>query len=218
MVTTIVLADDHPIVLGGLKSLIGSDERFEVVDAAVDGLLAWEAIRRHQPHLAVLDLNMPSMTGAQVLAAIKREALSTRGILLAAAASDAEIYDSVTAGAVGVILKEAAPEMLMDCLVEVVGGGLWMPAELVEPAMTRETERRKRWGQLAPMLTPREVEIVGLILAGVSNKEMAFRLHVSDGTAKVHINNVFRKMQVSSRVELVRLAADQPIIRRSQEN
>lgn len=211
MVTTIVLADDHPIVLGGLKSLIGSDDRFEVVDAAVDGLLAWEAIRRHQPQLAVLDLNMPSMTGVQVLAAIQREALSTRGILLAAAATDAEIYDIVTAGAVGVILKEAAPEMLMDCLVEVVGGGSWMPSELVEPAMTRETERRKRWGQLAPMLTAREVEIVGLIVAGVSNKEMAFRLHVSDGTAKVHINNVFRKMQVSSRVELVRLAAGQSI-------
>lgn len=206
---TIVIADDHPVVLGGLKSLIDADARFSVMGSAANGILALEAIRRFRPDIAVLDLHMPGLTGIEVLAAMQQDGLPTRGVLLAAAASDAELYDAVAARAVGMILKEAAPETLMDCLRKVADGGLWMPFELLDAAIARETARRNKWERLSPLLTAREAEIVQLLAAGSSNKDIAFRLHVSDGTAKVHLNNVFHKLQVSSRAELLRLASGQ---------
>lgn len=206
MLKTIVIADDHPVVLGGLKSLIDADEGFSVVASAANGAAALDAIRAHRPDIAVLDLHMPELTGVQVLTAIKQEVLPTLGVLLAATASDAEIYDAVEARALGLILKEAAPETLMDCLHRVADGHVWMPFDIVDDAIAREAARRDKWRRLSALLTARELEIVQLVVAGVSNKEIAFQLHVSDGTAKVHLNNIFRKLEVSSRIELLGLA------------
>ena len=215
-VTTVAIADDHPIVLSGLRSLIDADAGFAVIAAAANGALVLQAIRAQHPDIAVLDVNMPALSGIQVLAAIKRERLSTRVVLIAATASDVEIYDAVAIGAAGMILKEAAPETLMDCLHFVAGGGTWLPADLVDSAVAREARRREGWQRLSPSLTTRELEIVELVVSGASNKEIAFQLNVSDGTIKVHLNNIFRKLRVPSRADLRylvggRLEAVQPL-------
>jgi DNA-binding NarL/FixJ family response regulator len=209
MTAKIAIADDHPIVLRGLLNLIANDPDFEVVATAAAGDAILDAVRRETPDIAVLDLNMPALTGLEVLTTIRQEGLRTRVVLLAATISDADIFDAVSNGAAGILRKESAPETLMDCLRELAAGRQWLPDGLVDSAMQREGLRRERWRQRSPGLTNRELQIVGLIVGGSSNKDIAFRLQVSDGTTKVHLNNIFRKLAVGSRAELIELASGQ---------
>ena len=209
MSTSIVIADDHPVVLHGLASLIEADPEFSVVGRCEDGIAALAAIRETRPNLAVLDLNMPGMTGREVLAAIVREQLGTRVVLLTAAASDAELYDTIDAGAAGVVVKDTGIETLLTCLRTIAAGGVWLPDDVVGPAMDRETTRRDEWRELSAELTARELEIVRLVLQGSTTKEISFRINITIGTTKVHMSNIFRKLKISSRGELYRLASGQ---------
>ena len=209
MTTRIAIADDHPVVLHGLASLIASDPQFEVVARCENGVTALASIRELKPDIAILDLNMPGLTGREVLGEIVREGLGVRVVLLTAAASDAELYDTVDAGAAGVVVKDAGPETLMTCLKIVAGGGIWLPEDVVGPAIDREARRREEWRKLSAGLTARELEIVRLVLDGATTKEISFTIQVTPGTAKVHMSNIFRKLGISSRGELLRLAAGQ---------
>jgi DNA-binding NarL/FixJ family response regulator len=209
MGTSIVIADDHPVVLAGLRGLIATDASYSIVGGATDGVAALDGIRRLHPELALIDLNMPGLSGIAVLEAVRKDALRTRVVLLTGGASAAEIFDAVRLGAAGVLLKEAAADMLMECLRCVSQGGQWLASPFVREALEREGERRQRWHQLASSLTSREQEIVQFAVSGQTNKQIAFRLGVSEGTAKVHLNNIFRKLQVASRAELGRLATGQ---------
>lgn len=209
MPTTIAIADDHPVVLQGLTSLIAADPDFKVVASGKDGVEALAAIRETRPDLAVLDLNMPGLSGRHVLAAIVGERLPTRVVMLTAAVSDAELYDTIAAGAAGVVVKDTGIDTLLACLKTVAAGGQWLPEEVVGPAMGREGARRDEWRELSARLTARELEIVRLVLAGATTKEISFRIQITNGTAKVHMSNIFRKLGVSSRGELLRLASGQ---------
>jgi DNA-binding NarL/FixJ family response regulator len=208
MAKTIVIADDHPVVLQGLVSLIAVDPGLAVVGRAEDGIAALEAIRETRPDLAVLDLIMPRMSGRGVLDAIVKEGLPTRVVLLTASASDAELYDAIAAGAAGVVVKDSGIETLLTCLRTVSTGGRWLSDEVVGPALSREANRREAWRALTAALTAREREIVRLVLEGVTTKQISFKIRITHGTAKVHMNNIFRKMKISSRSELHRLASD----------
>jgi DNA-binding NarL/FixJ family response regulator len=204
--STILIADDHPIVLSGLSALIQSDPAFTVVGTATDGRAAVDKIEMLRPDIAVLDLNMPLLTGLEVLSALRHRGDNQKVILLAATLTDAEVFDASENGAAGILLKEMAPSTLMECLKVVSGGGRWLASEIVEAAISTETNRRDRWKLLSSRLTSREAEIVALIVRGLPNKEIAFALGISEGTTKVHLNNIFRKLGVISRPGLLAMA------------
>jgi DNA-binding NarL/FixJ family response regulator len=206
---TIFIADDHPIVLSGLISLVGYEPEFQVIGTAQDGEQALRMITELSPFMAVLDMNMPLLTGLEIARRLGGPPLRPRIVLLAASLSQAEIYDVVEAGVSGILLKEMAPSTLIECLRQVANGGRWLPNETVERPMKLEAARRDHWRSAFMTLTGREAEIVGLILAGKSNKEIAFSLEISDGTTKVHLNNIFRKLGVATRAELLRAAGVQ---------
>jgi len=197
-----VLADDHPIVLSGLRALLHTQPEVEVVAAAQDGATALEMIRAYEPDIAVLDINMPALTGLDVLDAIEANGLSTRGVLLTGSASDEQIAAGVERGAWGLLLKESAPDTLMECLRIVAAGQRWLPEEVVAPAIRRATERREKDVQLARVLTAREYEIAGLVAQGLSNKHIARRLTISEGTVKIHLHNTFEKLGGGNRTSL----------------
>jgi DNA-binding NarL/FixJ family response regulator len=207
MESTVFIADDHPIVLNGLMGLISSEPGFKVIGTETDGMRALDAIVRLRPDVSILDMHMPSMTGLGVLAKCNELGGEHKIILLAASLTNADVFDAAQGGVAGVLLKEAAPSALMSCLREVVAGGRWLPPELVGAAILRETDKRDRWRRLSSRLTPRETEVVSMIAAGSTNKEIAFALHISDGTTKVHLNNIFRKLNVTSRTELLSLVS-----------
>src|SRR3954470_9160373 len=149
----VLLADDHPIVLGGLQALLRSEPGAEVVAAAPDGAIALELIRAHEPPMAVLDINMPRLSGLDVLEALEQDDLATRVVLLTGTASDEQIATAVERGAWGLLLKEHALDTLIQCLETVAAGQRWLPGELVASAVQRAAERRETVGQLERVLT-----------------------------------------------------------------
>ncbi len=203
---TIVLADDHPIVLRGLKALLETEIDLSVIAACANGIDALESIREFRPDIAVIDVTMPGLTGIQVVEAMRKEKLRTRVLLLTASLTDASVFDAVAAGVCGIILKEAAPEILVDSLRAVRNGKQLLPSDLISPAIARETERRSGEQHLTGTMTPREREVMMLVAEGLSNKEVGRRLGLSDGTVKVHLHNVYQKTGVVNRTALASLA------------
>lgn len=201
MVHSVLIADDHPILLSGLKALIDADPDFKVAGTATNGVSALENIRKLEPSIAILDLNMPLMTGLDVLNQISTMDLDTDVVVLAATASDDDIHRLVTAGAKGLVLKESAPQMLLQCLRVVATGDVWF-AEEIPQIVSRQGEEKRLWRERLESLTEREIEVVRLANAGASNKEIAYELQLVEGTVKVHLNNIFRKLHVATRAEL----------------
>jgi DNA-binding NarL/FixJ family response regulator len=204
---TVILADDHPLVLSGLRSLIGSDHGLNVVAACEDGETVLRAIREHKPALAVVDLNMPKRDGLSVLGVLAAEQCATRVVLLAAAIGDSDLYTAVEHGVHGIVLKDAAPDTLMDCLRSVAAGRRWLPPELVDAAISREVARRRRGDAVATLLTARERQIALMVGDGRANKDIARGLNLSEGTVKIHLHHIFQKLGVTTRAGLNDLIA-----------
>lgn len=202
MVHSVLIADDHPILLSGLKALIDADPDFNVVATAADGAAALDSVRAIEPDVAILDLNMPLRTGLEVLTQLTTMGVGTDVVVLAATASDDDIHRLVTAGAKGLVLKESAPQLLMQCLHTVVAGEVWFSDDIAG-IVSRQGEEKRVWRERLESLTEREIEVVRLANAGASNKEIAYELQLVEGTVKVHLNNIFRKLHVSTRSELL---------------
>lgn len=198
---SIVLADDHPLLLKGLSDLVSSEDGFMVAGTASDGPAALSLIELARPDIAVLDLSMPGISGLGVLKEIARGHGGVKTVFLTAMISDDEIVEAMAANVWGILLKESAPEALIDCLREVAGGRKWLPAELVHPALSRRAKRDED-GTALQMLTPRERQIADLVCEGRSNKEIAGMIGMSAGTVRIHLHNIYVKLQVGNRTAL----------------
>lgn len=201
--TRLILADDHPLLLRGVADLVSVEPDFEVVATATSGREALALIERMTPELLVLDINMPDLTGLAVLRAIHRADLQVRVIFLTATITPREISEALAFGTWGLLLKESAPDLLVDCLRAVVRGEHWHPQELLARA---DTEQATPDALQLAQLTMRERQIVTLVCKGLSNKAIARHVGTAEGTVKIHLNNVFRKLGLSNRTSLVALA------------
>lgn len=210
--SNVLLADDHPLVLQGLRTLLEQQDDFRVVATCSNGEQALAAIRTHRPDIAVVDVSMPVVNGLAVLECVVKERLSTRVVLLTASVSDSQILEAVTAGVHGLVMKESAPEMLVSCLRGVAAGRRWLPQELIKPALDRELQRREEGRRFLRELTSREIEIIRLIADGLPNKTIAGRLSISEGTVKIHLHHIYQKLGISNRAALAALA----IVQRDQ--
>jgi DNA-binding NarL/FixJ family response regulator len=198
----VVLADDHPLVLGGLRALLQAETGMEIVAAALEGATALATIRAHEPDVAVLDINMPQLTGLEVLDALEADDLATRVVFLTGTASDEQIAAAVERGAWGLLLKESAPGTLIACLKAVAAGQRWLPEEVVAPAIRRASERRASNVRPERVLTAREYEIARLVARGLSNKHIARELAISEGTVKIHLHKTYEKLGGVNRTSL----------------
>jgi DNA-binding NarL/FixJ family response regulator len=205
----IVIADDHPIFREGLIKLIEARPHLKVVGAADDGDKVAPLVAKLTPDLLLLDLAMPRMPGLVALRELKEVGTTTRILLLTAAIERADIRTALQLGAHGVVLKEAASDVLFKSIDAVMGGRYWvgrkpvadLETTLRELTDSHPTSRRKHFG-----LTPREMEIVGMILRGSSNGDIATKFAISEKTVKHHLTNVFDKLGVSNRLELALFA------------
>ena len=203
---SIVVADDHPVVLGGIVTLLNEDKTFRLVASCTDGVQAIDAIRTLKPDLALLDMNMPKQNGLQVLKALVAENLPTRVIFLAASLSDKEIVAATTAGAYGIVLKESAPDMLIASLHAVAAGEKWLPADLVDGAIERMREDHAQLAAVSQLLTRREIEIMLKVAEGLTNSQVGSQLNISEGTVKMHLHSIYEKVGVSNRTSLANYA------------
>jgi len=198
----VVLADDHPLVLGGLLALLQAETGMEIVASVLEGATALATIRAHEPDVAVLDINMPQLTGLEVLDALEADDLATRVVFLTGTASDEQIAAAVERGAWGLLLKESAPGTLIACLKAVAAGQRWLPEEVVAPAIRRASERRASNVRPERVLTAREYEIARLVARGLSNKHIARELAISEGTVKIHLHKTYEKLGNINRTSL----------------
>jgi two-component system, NarL family, nitrate/nitrite response regulator NarL len=206
---SIVIADRQPVVLYGLLALLRSEDDFNVVASCHDGATCIRSIRKLCPDLALLDISQPSPIGYEVLAAVKGEQLSTRVVYLSSSSDARDAAGAIANGAYGIISKEAAPQLLVRWLRQVASGlRLLLPVRAVSDAHGNAAHREP--DELPGTLTQREGEIMRLVCAGLSNKEIGRELNLSDGTIKVHLHHIYRKLAIHNRAALAFLAAKIP--------
>ena len=194
----ISLADDHPVVLEGLASILARENGHEVVARDLDGVSALRTIREKAPDVAVLDAVMPGLSGVEILKTVRDHGLPTRVVLLAGEIGSDDLSESIRLGVDGILLKDEASQVLLDCVTSVANGGRWVSLPLVERALKIAAN-----GDAAESgLTRREGEVADHVAAGLQNKEIAKRLGIADGTVRIHLHNVFKKLGIQNRVEL----------------
>jgi len=207
-----VLADDHPIVLQGLQQLFGRHDDFKLVASCPDGPTAIMAVLEHAPDVLVVDLRMPGQSGLQVLRTLNAQKSPCRTILLTAIVQDDEVMEAVKLGVRGIVLKESSPDVLLECVRRVYQGEQWIERETVTRALHNVLRRSGAGRDAAEALTPREIEIVRMVAQGLRNRAIAERLSISEGTVKVHLHNVYEKLGVDGRLELVLSAQHKGLI------
>jgi DNA-binding NarL/FixJ family response regulator len=212
MAIQLVIVDDHPIVLHGLKRLFESTDGFAVVKCCASGAEAVAAARSRQFDVMLLDLRMPGQTGMDVLRLIAAEKLPGRIVMLTAAITDDEVVQAVMLGAQGVVMKESSPETLIECVRRVHLGEQWIDRETMGRAFGRVAQREEAVREAAKVLTPREIEIVRMITQGLRNKAIAERLSISEGTVKIHLHNIYEKLGVDGRLELMLYAQNKGLV------
>lgn len=202
MTINLILTDDHPLVLNGLKQLFSTEPDFNIIACCENGDEALKAVRQQQPDILTLDLQMPRMSGLAVLRELQQEDLPTKVIILTAALDENEVLEAIRLGVRGVILKEMAPQLLIQCIRIVHAGGEWLEKQSVRRALEKLLRREVGMQEITNILTPREIDLVRQVANGLSNKHIAQKLHISEGTVKVHLHRVFEKLDVKSRVSL----------------
>jgi DNA-binding NarL/FixJ family response regulator len=206
--TSLVIADRHPVVLQGLTSVLGARSDFKVIACCSDGPSCIEAIRRLVPDIAILDISMPGLTGLEILTIANSERISTRLVFFTASVQDRELVMAATAGAYGVLLKDAALDIVVQSLRQVADGQRLLPLPSSGQAVPREQEQTNTAisENVLTVLTDRERQIMALVSEGLSNKEIGRRLNIADGTIKVHLHHIYQKLEISNRTVLAAFA------------
>jgi RNA polymerase sigma factor (sigma-70 family) len=213
-VTTVslVLAERQPLTLNGLRQLFTEADGFEILSTATQVETAVDALRKHRPDVVVLDAALPPTGGLTVLRQVRRDRLGTRPVLLADTIDERQLLDALRLGVRGVVLKEMSPDALVTCVRKVHAGEQWLEKQAVGRLLNRLVRQEMGYRQIARGLTPREIEIVRLAAEGMPTREIAQRLVVTEGTVKVHLHNIYEKLQVEGRLGLALLARKQGLV------
>lgn len=195
-----IVADDHPLFRDGLVRALTSSGLVEVVAEANDGLSALAAIKEHVPQVALLDHQMPGMDGAQVAAAVLRDELSTRVLLVSANSDAAIVYQALQQGAAGYLPKESSRSEIVNAVIDCAQG-----RDIVAPELASglAAEIRRRSEPTGPTLSGREREVLGLIAGGSSIPTIAKQLFLAPSTVKTHVQRLYEKLGVSDRAAAV---------------
>jgi DNA-binding NarL/FixJ family response regulator len=213
----VVIVDDQAMVRAGFTSLLSDEPDIEVVGDAADGEAAVELVKRLKPDVTLMDIRMPRLDGISATQRLVEAQVETKVLVLTTFDLDEYVFDALRAGASGFLLKDATAEELAAA-VRVVAAG----ESLLAPGVTRRVidafVRRTPPPPRAPVdqrlssLTPRELEVLGLVARGFSNLDIAERLFVSEGTTKTHVSNVLAKLGVRDRVQAVVFAYEVGVV------
>jgi two-component system nitrate/nitrite response regulator NarL len=196
----VFIADDHPLFRGAVEDAIKSRPDLELVGAADDGRAALEEIRRLAPDVALVDMRMPELDGAQILNAVVRDNISTRLLFLSTHTESSMVYDLIARGAAGYLDKVSSAEEICDAIAA-VSRGQTVLSESIEGGVLQQI--RLQGGERETKLTERENEVLRLVAEGLTAPEVASRLFVEPSTIKSHLQNIYEKLGVSERAAAV---------------
>ena len=218
----ILLVDDHALFRVGMRQILEREPDFDVVAEAEDSRSAFDAASEHSPDIVLMDLSLPAPGGIETTQRVKREVPSTGIIVLAVNEDEDQLFDAIRAGAAAFILKDVGPEDLVT-IIRRVGAGEYLINDKVfaKPSVASRVLKEFRelavYGQeAAPIfapLSPREVEILDNIAQGMTNKQVAYALSISEQTVKNHMSSILRKLSVNDRTQAVVYAMRQGWIR-----
>jgi DNA-binding NarL/FixJ family response regulator len=211
----VVVADDQAVVREGIVMLLGLLPGIEVVGAAKDGEEAVALVGDLAPDVVLMDLRMPRCDGVEATRLIRRDHPGTQVVVLTTYADDESLFAALQAGARGYLTKDAQGEEIVRAVEDVLAGQAGLAPSVQRRLLERFTQPRPAAAppaQLPDGLTAREAEVLGLVAEGLSNKEIAGRLHIGAATVKTHINNLFAKTGVRDRAQAVRYAYQNGLI------
>ena len=194
----VLLADDHPMIRTAIEALLRGT-RYEIVGMAETGEATLREVDRLDPDILLLDLQMPGGNGMDVLRRVRAGTSRARIVLLTAAIEDAALLEAKSLKVDGIVLKNADPAFLLDCLDRVAIGHTWIDPEVAERASQLA---KVAVGGARPQLAPRERQLIGFVRKGLRNREIAEQLGVKEGTVKAYLHVIFEKLGVSTRTEL----------------
>lgn len=207
----IILADDHLIVRNGIKSLLTEIDEIEIVGEASDGQEAIDLVEKLLPDIVVSDITMPKINGIDLIKLINQRYPETKVLILSMHQDDEYIIKAIEAGAKGYLPKDTDEEELLRA-IKVINNGEKYLNSMVFDALTYRLSSVKKTRRIEDLLTAREKEILKLLVTGLSNKQIAFKLHISVRTVDTHRTNIMRKLKVNNAAELVRTAIDNKLV------
>ena len=203
----VLIADDHRLMREGTAALLASDERIEVVGLAADGREAIELSGRRRPDVALLDLNMPEVRGIEACAAIRQGSPDTEVLILTVSEQEPDLYASLRVGAAGYLLKDIAPNDLVEAVLGAGRGEPLIPASMANRLLRELAGGTPEAADPLSALSEREREVLALLAEGLRNREIAERLVISEATVKTHVRHVLEKLRFRNRAEAAAFAA-----------
>jgi DNA-binding NarL/FixJ family response regulator len=212
----VLICDDHALFRRGLEMVLENEPDLEVVGEATDGIQAVEKAQELMPDVVLMDVRMPKRSGIEATQQIKELLPHVKILVLTISDEEADLYDSIKAGAAGYLLKEISTDEVADAIRSV-----WAGHSRISPAMASKlltefqamTKRADERQQIAPpRLTDRELEVLRLVAKGLNNRDIAKNLYISENTVKNHIRNILEKLQLHSRMEAVIYAVREKIL------
>jgi DNA-binding NarL/FixJ family response regulator len=203
----ILIVDDQLLLRQGLQTLLEMEPDIQIIGQAGDGHAAFEMVAQHLPDVVLMDIRMPRLNGVQATKQIREKFPQTQVIILTTFDDDEYVFEGLRAGAMGYLLKDVSAEELTDAIRRVAHG-----EALIQPSIARKvvSEFARLGSQTTPApqklvdpLSEREMEILGLVAQGLSNREIADKLFITEGTAKNHMTNVLGKLGVRDRMQAV---------------
>ena len=191
----VLIIDDHPLMRRGIQQLVELEEGFEVVGGAGNGSEGINLALQTSPDLIILDLNMKGLSGLDTLKALRAEDVDARIVILTVSDAKNDIFTLIDAGADGYLLKDTEPDTLLSQLKRIAQGEAILSDSIKNLLLERESSQSP-----IDSLTDREIDVLRLVATGLSNKQIAGQLFISEETVKVHIRNLLRKLNVHSRV------------------
>lgn len=202
----LVIVDDHLIVLDGLRRMIETEPGWIVVATCRSAAHAIEVVAADPVDLVVLDLRMPEMSGLELIRHLRMERPQLPLVILTAVISDEDLAEAMRHGVNGVVLKEQAPAVLLDCIRAVIAGETYFVDQTLDAAFDRIHKRGAERDWVLEALTPREVEVARLAAIGFRSRDIGAQLGISPGTVKLHLHSIYSKLDITSRVELANLS------------
>ncbi|BBB30803.1 two-component system response regulator NarL [Neptunomonas japonica] len=199
---SILLIDDHPLLRKGVKQLIELDDELIVIAEASNAIDGIKAAKETEPDLILLDLNMPNINGIETLKMLRDEEVASRVIVFTVSDNEEDVVAALKAGADGYLLKDMEPEELLESLRQAALGKVVISDKLTTLlAQALQSGRSSNKSDISS-LTPREKQIIKLIAGGLPNKLIARKLNITEGTVKVHVKHLLKKLRLRSRVEV----------------